>query len=66
VYFRYDHILGTFDYRVLRPVHAALSTTAHSLGLISSHMWLFLVAIPTYTPDYRNGDPMIQYLTELV
>ena len=62
--FRYDHTLGRFDYPDLRPIYAALSTTVHSSGLIPNHRSLFPAATPTYTLDYRNGDPLIRYRIE--
>jgi len=37
VRFCYGHTLGRFGYLGLEPVHAALSTTVHSSGLISNH-----------------------------
>ena len=62
----YGHSLGRFDYLGLGPVPAALSTSVHSSALISSRRSLFFAASPTYTVDYRNGDPLIRYLTESV
>ena len=64
VHFRYGHTLGRFDYLALRLVHAVLSITAHSSGLTSNRRLLFFAASPTYTLDYRNGDPLIRYHTE--
>lgn len=64
VYFRYGHTLGRFDYLAPRPVHAVLSTAAHCLGLTPNRRSLFFAASPTYTLDYRDGDPLIRYHTE--